>query len=266
MIIKWGSNFGPLTLTGEWWRVITCCFIHKGLPHLVNNIILFFFIGLFMEIMYGKRRFAYVYLVSGLFSSYFSLVFRPEDSSVGASGAVFGILGLLTSGILFNKKMIEIRKGFMEFVLLVLAFNLFYGFTDKTINLAAHIGGFLTGFVLGVCYVLLDRLVPKEKIVSYQNVMEMFYVLLFIFLLGNMASNVPAKYILMKRLWDAGVVDKQMERKKAKKQETSWYEHSEHSVDFDILLKKRHETVEFQAEECLLTVEYDTRTCEISLL
>lgn len=233
--IKWGANFGPLTLTGEWWRVISCCFIHKGLPHLVNNMLLLLLMGWIVEIIFGKRRYAYAYIVTGLFSSYFSLLFHPEISSVGASGAVFGIVGLLLSGIFFNKNMTEFRKGFIGPMLGMLAINLLYGFSNKTIDLASHIGGFLTGFVLGAFYALLDRLVSKEKVTSYQNVMEMFFVLLFIFLLGNMASNVPAKYILMKRQWDAGVIEKIVERKKAEKRATSM---SECSINFNVLIKK----------------------------
>lgn len=234
--MKWGANFGPLTLTGEWWRVITCCFIHKGLPHLVNNMLLLLLMGWIVEIIFGKRRYAYAYIVTGLFSSYSSLLFHPEISSVGASGAVFGIVGLLLSGILFNKNMVGFRKGFIGPMLGMLAINLLYGFSNKTIDLASHVGGFLTGFVLGGFYALLDWLVSKEKVVFYQNVMELFFVFLFIFLLGNMASNVPAKYILMKRQWDSGVVEKIMERQKAKKQATSRYERS---VDFGVLMKKQ---------------------------
>lgn len=197
--------------------------------------ILLLLTGLIVEVIFGKRRYAYTYIVTGLFSSYSSLLFHPETSSVGASGAVFGIVGLLLSGILFNEDLVELRKDFIGPILGMLAINLLYGFS-KTIDLASHAGGFLTGFVLGGFYALLDKLFSKEKVTSYQNIMELFFVLLFIFLLGDMASNVPAKYIRMKRQWDSGVVEKMIERQKVKKQATSRYERS---VDFGVLMKKR---------------------------
>lgn len=227
--LKWGANFGPLTLTGDWWRVITCCFIHHGLVHLINNMILIISTGFILETVYGKRRFAYTYLVSGLFAAYFSMLFHPETPSVGASGAMFGIVGLLISGSFINKTLIDLRKGFIGAVLGLIAINLLYGISSETIDLAAHCGGFLAGFVLGWVYGLLDNLISKKKIALFQNVVELLFVLLFIFLLGNMASKAPADYILLRRGWDLGILEKMMERKKAEKQRTSMYESS---VDF----------------------------------
>lgn len=227
--LKWGANFGPLTLTGNWWRVITCCFIHKGLVHLVNNMILIISMGFILEMVYGKRRFAYTYLLSGLFAAYFSLLFHSETPSVGASGAMFGIVGLLISGSFINKALIDFRKGFLGAVLGLIAINLLYGISNKMIDLAAHCGGFLAGFVLGWVYGLLDILISKKRIVLVQNIVELLFVLLFIFLFGNMASSVPTDYILLRKGWDSGAVEKMMERKKAEKKKTSMYEPS---VDF----------------------------------
>ena len=89
-IIKWGADFGPLTLTGDWWRTITCNFIHIGVIHVLMNMYALLYIGIFLEQLIGGRRLISAYFLTGLFSALASLAMHPESISAGASGSIFG--------------------------------------------------------------------------------------------------------------------------------------------------------------------------------
>lgn len=215
--MKWGANFAPLTLTGDWWRLITSSFIHQGVFHLLLNMFWFFLFGFISEIVYRPRRFLFAYFYSAIFSAYFSLIFHTDAPCLGASGAVYGCFGLCISAFLLHEGMNGNRKETIFAFLPFLAYGLFYGLIKKNIDLAAHVGGLLSGFVLGICYEILIRIVPKEKLSRAQGILELSFLVLFIYLFGNMVSNAPTKYIQMRRLWDSGVVEKMMEQKKQRK-------------------------------------------------
>jgi rhomboid protease GluP len=215
--MKWGANFAPLTLTGDWWRLITSSFIHQGVFHLLLNMFWFFLFGFISEIVYRPRRFLFAYFYSAIFSAYFSLIFHTDAPCLRASGAVYGCFGLCISAFLLHEGMNGNRKETIFAFLPFLAYGLFYGLIKKNIDLAAHVGGLLSGFVLGICYEILIRIVPKEKLSRAQGILELSFLVLFIYLFGNMVSNAPTKYIQMRRLWDSGVVEKMMEQKKQRK-------------------------------------------------
>ena len=101
--MKWGANFAPLTLTGDWWRLITSSFIHQGVFHLLLNMFWFFLFGFISEIVYRPRRFLFAYFYSAIFSAYFSLIFHTDAPCLGASGAVYGCFGLCISAFLLHE-------------------------------------------------------------------------------------------------------------------------------------------------------------------
>ena len=107
-IIKWGADFGPLTLTGDWWRTVTCNFIHIGVIHILMNMYALLYIGVFLEQLIGGRRLISAYLLTGLFSALASLTIHPEIISAGASGSIFGLYGIFLSYLIFHHK---IEKG-----------------------------------------------------------------------------------------------------------------------------------------------------------
>lgn len=216
--IKWGANFAPLTLTGDWWRLITSSFIHQGVFHLLLNMFWLCLFGLISEIAYGSRHFLFAYFYTAIFSAYFSLIFHTDAPCLGASGAVYGCFGLCISAFLLHEVMSENRKEMLFTFLPFLGYGLFYGLIKKNVDLAAHVGGLLSGFILGICYEMLARIVPKEKLSQAQGILELSFLVLFIYLFGNMVSNAPTKYIQMRRLWDSGVIEKVMEQKKAEKE------------------------------------------------
>ncbi|KAJ4827227.1 RHOMBOID-like protein 3 [Turnera subulata] len=136
------------------WRLITCIWLHAGIIHLLANMLSLIFIGIRLEQQFGFVRIGIVFLLSGFGGSVLSSLFIRNSISVGASGALFGLLGAMLSE-LFTNWTIYTNKGAALFtLLLIIAINLAIGILPHVDNFA-HIGGFLTGFLLG--FVLLPR-------------------------------------------------------------------------------------------------------------
>jgi rhomboid protease GluP len=95
--LAWGGNFGPRTTNGEWWRLVTSIFVHAGPLHLLADVAGLFLLGAMLERLVGHFAFATVYFASGVFASLGSLSADPMTVNVGASGAIFGVLGLLVA-------------------------------------------------------------------------------------------------------------------------------------------------------------------------
>jgi membrane associated rhomboid family serine protease len=94
-LIQWGANFGPYTLGGQEWRLLSCTFLHIGLMHIFFNMWCLWDLGAMCEGLFGHATFAAVYLISGVGASLASVWWRPVGVSAGASGAIFGIVGAL---------------------------------------------------------------------------------------------------------------------------------------------------------------------------
>jgi rhomboid protease GluP len=150
--IKWGSNYGAYTLSGDWWRLLSNLFLHFGLIHLAMNMYCLYMVGMYLEPMLGKTRFIIAYLCTGVLASLASLWwFKTGANSAGASGAIFGMYGmflaLLTTSLIPKK----VRNALLQSIGIFVVFNLFYGLKGGIDN-AAHIGGLLSGFVFGYLY------------------------------------------------------------------------------------------------------------------
>lgn len=158
--IKWGSNFTPLTLSGDWWRLVTNIFIHFGIIHLLMNMYCFYTIGIYLEPMLGKARYLAGYLCTGILASLASLWWHKEGvNSAGASGAIFGMYGIFLALLTSNLIPQSIRKSLLQSIGIFIVYNLVYGMKSGVDN-AAHVGGLLSGFAIGYLYVYDIR---KEK-------------------------------------------------------------------------------------------------------
>jgi rhomboid protease GluP len=150
-VLPWGANFGPLTLQGQWWRLITACFLHFGLIHVGMNMFILFQVGVFAEKLFGNGRYLLLYLLAGVGGNIAGLYIHPLGVAAGASGAVFGVYGgllgflLIQRGVVPTSNSLAIAKSAGIF----LVYNLIYGLSSKTTDLTAHIGGLITGFVVG---------------------------------------------------------------------------------------------------------------------
>jgi rhomboid protease GluP len=157
VLIRFGANYGPLILEGEFWRLFTSMFLHIGLMHLIFNAYALFIFGLEMERLYGPDRFIVIYILSGLFGSLASFASRgPNVLSAGASGAIFGIIGMnLAYFYLHRENFGQFGRQRVMNTLVIIGLNLFFGFTIPGIDNLAHVGGLITGLALG--YVLAPR-------------------------------------------------------------------------------------------------------------
>ncbi len=152
-LIRWGANFTPLTLDGQPWRLLTCCFIHIGILHLVFNMYALMQIGPILEPLLGSVQFGVTYVVTGLMGSVASLWWHDIIVSAGASGAIFGLYGVFLALLTTNWLPAEVRNGMLKSIALFVGFNLMLGMSAGIDN-AAHIGGLLSGLLTGYTYYL----------------------------------------------------------------------------------------------------------------
>ncbi len=151
-LASWGANWGPLTTSGEWWRLLTCCFLHFGVIHLLCNMYALFQAGLLAEKLFGNWFYLAIYLGCGLAGSLTSLCWNPELVSAGASGAVFGVYGAVLGYLLRQRGTVpaSIFGSLVQGTGTFIGFNLFYGLTNSKIDQAAHLGGLLSGLLFGL--------------------------------------------------------------------------------------------------------------------
>lgn len=149
-LIDWGANFKPLTLDGQWWRLLTSCFLHIGLLHLGINMYALLSVGVVLENMIGRTQYIIAYLVCGLAGSAASLWWHEATVSAGASGAIFGMFGLFYGWATTSHRLsAEEKKAQLASGATFLAFNLFMGLSGRIDN-AAHIGGLTGGVIIGL--------------------------------------------------------------------------------------------------------------------
>ena len=158
--LRWGSNFAPLTLSGDWWRLITNTFIHFGAIHIVMNMYCLYSVATYLEPMLGKQKYLAAYLCSGVLASLVSLWWHTEPSnSAGASGAVFGLYGLFLAFLTTSFIPSSVRQSLLRSIGIFVLFNLAFGMKSGVDN-AAHVGGLISGFIIGYVYVFI---IKKEK-------------------------------------------------------------------------------------------------------
>ena len=150
-IVAWGGNYGPLTMGGQPWRLLTCIFVHIGIVHIVANMWALFVLGRLAESLYGRFSFLAVYLISGIAGSVASLLWNPMGVSAGASGAIFGTLAALIATLYVGKLPLprHVVRPVLATLVLWAALQLGYGFWKTGVDNAAHVGGLVAGLILG---------------------------------------------------------------------------------------------------------------------
>lgn len=153
-MIEWGAAFPPLIQEGEYYRLFTCMFLHFGLAHLVNNMIVLGFLGDNLERAVGRIKYLIIYILGGVGASYISYYAELSGSSptisvsAGASGAIFAVIGAMLYILIVNKGRLEDLTT-RQMVLLA-GLTLYHGFISAGVDNAAHVGGLICGFVLGI--------------------------------------------------------------------------------------------------------------------
>jgi rhomboid protease GluP len=165
-LLRWGADFGPLTTHGQWWRLLTAGFVHIGILHLLMNMYILWGIGTFTERLFGKAAFAAMYLFAGIGGNLVSLAWQPSVVAAGASGAVFGLYGGLLGYLLMQRHTVPPRrlKTLYKGAGVFLAFNIVYGLMKANVDVAAHIGGFFSGLLLGCGLALPLAAAPASRL------------------------------------------------------------------------------------------------------
>lgn len=158
-LLLWGANFRPLTLEGEWWRLLTNCFIHIGIIHLLMNMYALVYIGMLLEPFLGRLRFLVAYLLTGIAASAVSLWWHDLTISAGASGAIFGMYGVFLALLTTNLIEATARKAMLSSIGIFVGYNLLFGLKGGIDN-AAHIGGLISGIAIG--YAVIPSLKKPE--------------------------------------------------------------------------------------------------------
>lgn len=153
----------------EWYRLFTATFLHFGIEHLVNNMLMLFVLGQLLERIIGSTKFAAIYLFSGFIASFcsffFSYLYGKNIVSAGASGCVFGVIGALIMALIVQKGRYE---GITVWKLLLMAgLVLYYGFTSSHVDNVGHV----TGLIAGICLSLVIYAIPYwiKKLKNHGN-------------------------------------------------------------------------------------------------
>jgi len=176
-LVDWGANFGPYTIGGQWWRLLTCAFVHIGIMHIALNMWCLWGLGRLAEAVYDRWTFGAIYLITGLSASVASLIWNPIGVSAGASGAIFGIAGALIAAFYLGEFSLPktVVSGLLTSVLKFAGYNLVLGaFLGHTDN-AAHVGGLVSGLILGA---LIARVAPQRDDVGRRAGVLLFGILL----------------------------------------------------------------------------------------
>jgi membrane associated rhomboid family serine protease len=147
LYLRW-VLFGPLVASGDWWRLITSAFLHASLLHIAFNMYFLWFVGSAVESALGRGRFLLIYFVSALAGSAGALVHTPNAPVVGASGAIFGILG---AALVLERQRNYVLGGSAAALIVI---NLILSFTLSNISIGGHVGGLIGGVL---CTLILSK-------------------------------------------------------------------------------------------------------------
>ena len=193
--VQWGANVGALTFSGEWWRLLTCVFVHGGIIHIAFNMWCLWNLGALCESLYGRWTYTAIYLICGLGASLASATWHPYVPSVGASGAIFGLAGALIAALKLGEFSVPraALSGTMRSLGAFVFYNLIFGFALPGIDNTAHIGGLITGVIVGA---LIALIAPRQDQTSRR--VAIFLVLILTLACG--AGGITHHYGLPLRL------------------------------------------------------------------
>ena len=167
VLIAFGAKDNDLILQGQYWRFVTPIFLHANLLHLGLNMLNLAVLGVFLERLVGHIRFLLIYVTTGIVSIIASFYFMPQEISVGASGAIFGLVGAYSVFVLMHRR--AFRKGGIPallWLIIVIVGNLSIGFFVPNVDNYAHLGGLLSGCLLGWWFTPLYTLTQDNTLID----------------------------------------------------------------------------------------------------
>lgn len=161
IIQNYGIQVNFLVLTGEWWRIFSAMFLHAGFMHVLFNMFSLYLFGPELERIAGKARFATIYLLSGIVGNVATYLFNNSSyASLGASGAIFGIFGAFGALVYYTRHTMPMLR---KLILPIIVISVIMTFLQSNVNVYAHLGGLVTGFLLGLVYLHPKRILSWRK-------------------------------------------------------------------------------------------------------
>ncbi len=152
-MVSHGAMYAPLVIErGEYYRLITSTFMHFGINHIMNNMLILFILGDNLERALGHIKYLLFYLICGVGANVASMIINLSGYrnvvSAGASGAIFGVIGGLLYAVAVNRGQLE-DLSTRQLVVVILC-SLYFGFTSTGVDNAAHVAGLIIGIIMGV--------------------------------------------------------------------------------------------------------------------
>jgi len=162
-LLRLGAKVNALIGLGEYWRLLTAMFLHADVMHIIFNMMALYILGKDIERFFGKKKFLVIYFISGLVGSAASY-FLIDNVSVGASGAIFGLMG--ANLFLYKLNPLVYKRIYGSDLLILIGINLVIGLVRPNIDMAGHIGGLIAGFItasgVGLSY---EKVLQVKKII-----------------------------------------------------------------------------------------------------
>jgi rhomboid protease GluP len=161
-LLNWGAKYGPYIAEGEYWRLFLPMFLHVGFFHMATNLFGLVIFGSMVERIFGGRNFAVVYVTAGVMGNVVSY-FAGPNPGVGASGAVFGLLGAFGVYLLMNRRLLgSLGRQQLTSIGVIVAINVVMGLVTSGIDNTAHFGGLFAGGMVAYLIAPRERLFEAE--------------------------------------------------------------------------------------------------------
>jgi membrane associated rhomboid family serine protease len=170
VLVTYGAKENDLIIQGQYWRFITPVFLHANLLHVGLNMLNLLVLGVVLERLMGHLRFILVYFITGVVSIIASFYFMPSEVSVGASGAIFGLVGAYSIFVLMHRR--AFRRGGIPALLwlvFIIGANLSIGLFIPNVDNFAHLGGLLSGCLLGWWFMPLYKLSANKALIDVHS-------------------------------------------------------------------------------------------------
>lgn len=175
-LLRWGADWGPLSLHDQPWRIVTSMFVHDGVVHILANMVALWIVGRMAERLFGKAVYAYIYVASGIAGDLLTLDLHPEMITCGASAAILGVLCALIVAMAF-RAVAGNRWPKLLLLILFAAYWLYSGWHNPHIDNASHYGAAIAGAIMGFA---LSSSGPEKSIMSVMKLPAICGVALFV--------------------------------------------------------------------------------------
>lgn len=165
VLILYGAKDNSLIVQGQYWRFVTPIFLHENALHVGLNMLNFAILGVMLERLVGHTRFLLIYLLTGIISIIASFYFSPQDISVGASGAIFGLVGAYSIFVLVHRRAFPMWGiPALLWLVFIIGINLGIGVFIPNVDNYAHVGGLVSGFLLGWLFMPFYSMSPTRTV------------------------------------------------------------------------------------------------------